>query len=92
MPYNYILGKGQFNKKNMFKSVQLDTGIYNLFIQVEIPDTKENKGKFIDIDFTISFFSESLIDMRRLQEPENFLRNVYESCILEAEKKFGGTK
>lgn len=57
--------------------------MYILLVQVEGPDTKaaQKKVKHVNIDLTVSLCSESLIHLERMEEPENFLRNLYEHHI-----------
>ncbi|KAL4500615.1 hypothetical protein ABPG72_003039 [Tetrahymena utriculariae] len=89
----YIIGKGQYKKKNIFKTVVLDEGTYILMVQVEGPDIKslqdlrENVKEF-NLKLVVNIFGDNLLNILQIEHPENFMRQVYESCIHHAEKKY----
>ncbi|EAR89092.2 calpain family cysteine protease (macronuclear) [Tetrahymena thermophila SB210] len=89
----YIIGKGQYKKKNVFKTVVLDEGTYILMVQVEGPDLKslqdlkENVKEF-NLKLVVNIFGDNLLNILQIEHPENFMRQVYESCIHNAEKKY----
>ncbi|KRX01213.1 hypothetical protein PPERSA_05613 [Pseudocohnilembus persalinus] len=90
LKYQYVFGKGQLKKENMYKYINLEAGSYVILIQAEGPDTKSESQKnqtMQKINFTMSLFTESLLKISKFQENENFLRNLYEQCIISAEQK-----
>ncbi|EGR34337.1 hypothetical protein IMG5_015760 [Ichthyophthirius multifiliis] len=83
--YKYIFGKGQIKNKNTFKTIKLDAGEYRLLIQLEGPDSRDLKGKKLLLKMNVNIFSDSLIQLTRIQEPDNFQYQIYYDCILQAE-------
>ncbi|EGR28298.1 morn domain repeat protein [Ichthyophthirius multifiliis] len=87
-PYKYIFGKGQIQDRNTFKTVNLQAGTYIFMVQLEVPDSKEIKGKQqILIDFIINIFSTNLIQIQRIYLNQDlFISQIYEGLIIRADK------
>jgi len=84
------LEKDKKKQDNIFKFKMLKSGLYILLLQVEGPDQKESEKKTrnLDIDITLSIYSDTLIHIETLPEPDNFLRNLYEHYIFSTELEY----
>lgn len=78
-PYKYIFGRGQSDKKQLFKDVSLESGVYILFIQAEVENAKIMQEQ---MRFWVNIYAQSLVQILKQPQIYGFQKAVYESAIL----------